>query len=150
MRERYDLIQKHKKCVFTLFRAYIGQPDDHVVTSMFFTSVYNYYSSKDHSLELSRKKNWELLMLENYIFFGYLVFQKKILNENHVGIHMRGIFYFCTIEGFFRILKKTSSELICTPLYMIIYYCIEFLLSKGRNQEGGLLLSKSETDNFLS
>ena len=87
-------------------------------------------------------------MLENYIFFGYLVFQKKILNENHVGIHMRGIFYFCTIEGFFIILKNTSSELICTPLYMIIYYCVEFLLSKGR-KEGGLLLSKSETDNFL-
>ena len=29
-----------------------------------------------------------------------------------------GIIYFCTTDGFFRILEKTSSELICTRLYI--------------------------------
>ena len=28
-----------------------------------------------------------------------------------------GIIFFCTMDGFFRILEKTSSELICTRLY---------------------------------
>ena len=31
-----------------------------------------------------------------------------------------GIVHFCTIDGFFRILKKTSSKLICTRLYLHI------------------------------
>ena len=29
-----------------------------------------------------------------------------------------GIIYFCTMDGFFGILEKTSSELICTGLYL--------------------------------
>ena len=35
--------------------------------------------------------------------------------------------FFCTMDGFFRILKKTSSEIICTRLYTKVYatscYC---------------------------
>ena len=31
---------------------------------------------------------------------------------------IRGIIFFCTMDGFFRILEKTSSELICTRLYV--------------------------------
>ena len=35
------------------------------------------------------------------------------LNENKQSVHML-IIYFCTMHVFFRILEKTSSELICT------------------------------------
>ena len=31
-----------------------------------------------------------------------------------------GIIFFCTMDGFFRILEKTSSELICTRLYIVL------------------------------
>ena len=30
-----------------------------------------------------------------------------------------GIIFFCTMDGFFRILEKTASELICTQLYIL-------------------------------
>ena len=33
-----------------------------------------------------------------------------------------GIVYFWTMDGFFRMLKKTSSELICTSLYILSYF----------------------------
>ena len=33
-----------------------------------------------------------------------------------------GIIYFCNMDGFFRIMEKTSSELICTRLYLIGFY----------------------------
>ena len=37
-------------------------------------------------------------------------------NENHPGF-IWGIIYFCTIHGFFIILKKAFSELMCTQQY---------------------------------
>ena len=50
------------------------------------------------------------------IFF----FQKKNLHliKKTKGFHMRYNFFFCTMDGFFRILEKTSSELICTRLQL--------------------------------
>ena len=39
-----------------------------------------------------------------------------------------GIIYFCTVDGFFRKLEKTSSELICTRLYF------RFLLTTAAKQ----------------
>ena len=47
-------------------------------------------------------------------------------------------------------LRQFSINFSQTVYDEFVIYCIKFLLSKGRNQEGGLLLSKSETDNFLS
>ena len=35
-------------------------------------------------------------------------------NENKQPVHIQVIIYFCTTDGFFRILEKTSSELVCT------------------------------------
>ena len=32
-----------------------------------------------------------------------------------------GIIYFCTMDGFFRILEKTSSDLICTQDFFILF-----------------------------
>ena len=40
-----------------------------------------------------------------------------------------GIIYFCTMDGFFRILEKTSSELICTRLYILDFYWNPFIFS---------------------
>ena len=37
------------------------------------------------------------------------------LNENKQPVHIQvHIIYFCTMDDFFRILEKTSSELVCT------------------------------------
>ena len=75
------------------------------------------------------EKYWELMGQENDILFsffvsGYWVFQKKkiflIFPNEKSPITMafkRGSVYFCTMNGFFRILKKALSELICTRLY---------------------------------
>ena len=40
-----------------------------------------------------------------------------------------GIVYFCTMDGFFRILEKTSSKIICTRLYVLVFtlpWCCSF------------------------
>ena len=36
---------------------------------------------------------------------------------------LRGSVYFCTMDGFFRNLKKTVFELICTRLYVYLFLC---------------------------
>ena len=57
-----------------------------------------------------------------YLVFGYWVFQKKFFfcffPIEITLAFIWGIIYSCTMDGFFRILKKTSSELICTRLYL--------------------------------
>ena len=54
--------------------------------------------------------------------FGFF-FQKNIffwfLSMKTSSPFILGIIYFCTMDGFFRILKKTSSELICTQSYCL-------------------------------
>ena len=79
------------------------------------------YLPKDQSLT---KKYWELGELENDIFFDFLLlgFSKKncfCFFPMKIGMAFTwGIIYFCTMDGFFRILEKNSSELICTRLYL--------------------------------
>ena len=52
----------------------------------------------------------EVKLFSEKLFMGHAgVFQ--FMDENVYPI------FFCTIDGFFRILEKTSSELICTRLY---------------------------------
>ena len=67
------------------------------------------------------KKYWELAELENEVLlsrpFWILVFKKKLLH------FVWGIIYFCTMDDFFRILEKNSSELICTRLYIQLVLC---------------------------
>ena len=46
------------------------------------------------------------------------------------------VIYFCTMEGFFRILEKTSSKLICTQLYILgscLFFCSPYL-KIGKNR----------------
>ena len=65
--------------------------------------IYQSYTSKDQSQKFSRKKYWEL------------VFSQKKTPRRFIW----GSVYFCTMDGFFRILKKAVSELICTRLYIV-------------------------------
>ena len=64
-----------------------------------------------------------------YLVFGYWVFQKKIFfcffPMKITLAFIWCIIYSCTMDGFFRILIKTSSELICTQLYMGLYKAIK-------------------------
>ena len=65
--------------------------------------------------------------LENEFFFSwpFWIFFFKILflffsNDENLGFHMR-YHFFSTIDGFFRILEKRLSELICTRLYKKLF-----------------------------
>ena len=80
------------------------------------------------------KKYWELTELENDIYFWFLVigfFPMKISLA-----FVWSIIYFCTMDGFFRILKKISSKLICTRLYLwIALYDYYFYLQKSSEND---------------
>ena len=68
--------------------------------------------------------NWILVELENDIFLVIGFFKKNIcfcFFPMKISLaFIWGFLYFCTMDGFFRILEKTSSELICTRLYHIL------------------------------
>ena len=44
-------------------------------------------------------------------------FKKSLISMKTSSPFIWGIIYFCNMDSFFRILEKTSSELICTRLY---------------------------------
>ena len=55
-----------------------------------------------------------------FMVFGYWVVQKKLVcffSMKRPNAFKWCSIYFCTMDGFFRILKKVLSELICTRLY---------------------------------
>ena len=58
-------------------------------------------------------KNWRSWKMR---FFELAIFISMKTSSPFIW----GIIYFCTMDGFFRILEKTSSELICTRLYLFI------------------------------
>ena len=62
------------------------------------------------------KKYWELAELKNEFFLSRPFF--CFISMKTSSPFIWGIIYFCTMDGFFRILEKTSSELICTRLYI--------------------------------
>ena len=72
------------------------------------------------------KKYWELAELENEVFWGgHLEFFKlAILNFFLLHISEKpspfiwDIIFFCTMDGFARILEKKGGGLLCTRLYM--------------------------------
>ena len=45
-----------------------------------------------------------------------------------------GSVYFCTMDGFFRILEKRLSELICTRLYIPTYFLFNMYHFSGKSQ----------------
>ena len=82
------------------------------------------YTSKDQSQKLSRKKYWELVKPWKWLLFSFWLLgcSKKnfvlfLLNEKNQGGSYEVVFISeLYADGFFRILKKTVSELICTRL----------------------------------
>ena len=44
-----------------------------------------------------------------------------------------GIIYFCTMDGFFRILEKTSFQLICTRLYVLLFIKVQLFWEGHKN-----------------
>ena len=49
--------------------------------------------------------------------------------KNNLAVHT--IFFFCTMDGFFRILEKTSFHLLCTRLYLAFYVIIDYLSERA-------------------
>ena len=109
-------------CVFTLFLAYFGQPDNQMgwATSMLFASI--------NPISIPNPWHFCKIILRScgagkwhFFGFGLLGFSKKNCCFFPMKISLAfiwGIIYSCTIDGFFRILEKTSSELICIRLYI--------------------------------
>ena len=69
----------------------------------------------------------------SFFVFGYWVFQKYLflffINGKTKDFHMRQLF-FCTMDGFLRVLKKALFQLICTRLYTQSFFWSYFSVSK--------------------
>ena len=105
---------------FACFWAHVRQPHDHIswATPMPFPSINsinpktNPWNFHEKILRIGGAGKWPFLG-GHFDFF----FKKKKLKKNCI-ISMKtsspfisGIIYFCNMDGFFRILEKTSSEL---------------------------------------
>ena len=85
-------------------------------------------------LKIAPKK---LVPLEKLIIIWYLVFgffnKKMFCFSQWKSAWIWGIFYFGTMDGLFRILEKSSLQLICTWLYLstiVLHMCFDrFLLA---------------------
>ena len=75
--------------------------------------------------------SWKMIFFLSrpfWIFFSRIFF--SFISMKTSSPFIWGIIYFCNMDGFFTILEKTSSELICTRLYHSIYmrtvssYCL--------------------------
>ena len=82
------------------------------------------------------KKYWELAELENEVFFAaailnflsrpfWIFFLLHLCEKSSPFIW--GIIFFCTMDGFFRILKKTSFQLFCTRLYFYLNHTLHIV-----------------------
>ena len=85
------------------------------------------YTSKDQSQKFSQKniENWrspenDFCLVFSFLVFGYWVVQIFFFSQWKTPRRfIWGSVYFCTMDGFFRILEKAVSELICTRLYVL-------------------------------
>ena len=109
------------------FWAYLRQPHDHIgwATPMPLASI-NSTNQKDQSMKFLRKniENWWRWKTSFFIVSHFEFFFPKKKNclcffpMKTTLAFIWGLIFFCTIDGFLRILEKTSSELICTRLYV--------------------------------
>ena len=118
-------LKNRQKMHFLCFLAVFALTSDSLgwATSMPFASI-NSTNPRTNPWNF-HKKNGELAELENDLFFRrpfWIFFSKKIKNciisMKTSSPFIWGIINFCTMDGFFGILEKTSSELICTGLYL--------------------------------
>ena len=114
----------HFWCFLGHFWAYVGQPHDHMVwvTSMPFTSI-NSTNPKTSPWNFGQKilriggaGKWHFVLLLLFLVIGFLKKMFCFFSMNITMAFIWGSIYFCTMEGFFKILKKALSELICTRL----------------------------------
>ena len=125
--------QKQAKNVFFVFSgffwAYVGQPHDHIgwATTMPFTSINptnprtNPWKFHEKILRIGGAGKWGFLSRP----FWISLFQKKItfcfILMKTSSPFIWGIIYFCTMDSFFRISEKTSSELMNTTVFQPYY-----------------------------
>ena len=105
-------------CVLDCFWAHVGQPHNHIgwATPMAFLTI-NSTNPRTNPWHFHKK----ILRIGGAGQWGF--FESAILNLCFFPMKMTlafiwGIIYFCNMDGFFRILKKAVSELICTRLYI--------------------------------
>ena len=67
-----------------------------------------------HEIFTKNIENWRVSGKWPFLLGGH--FEFCIISMKTSSPFIWGIIYFCTMDGFFRILEKTSSELICTRL----------------------------------
>ena len=100
-----------------LFRAYVGQPDDHIVLapSIPFASIYpshprtNPWNYCEKILRIGGAGKGHFVFI--FVSLGFSIFFFFFISMK-ITTFMWGSFFSCTMEGFFRILKKVLSELI--------------------------------------
>ena len=107
---------KHKKCIFSpilSLRWTVWQP---------YRLHHLILLTQDSIPEIFMKKYWELVELENEVFLSrpfwiFLLLSFFFASLKTSSPFIWGIIYFCTLDGFFRILEKTSSELMHTTVF---------------------------------
>ena len=110
---------------FGCFWAYVGQPHDHIgwATSMPFASINptnprtNPWNFWKKILRIGGAGKLTFCLVFSFFVFGYWVFQKKIffvfLSMKRLKAFIWGSFFFCTMDGFFRILEKLRNDSYC-------------------------------------
>ena len=93
-----------------------------------------------------------IIFSENFCFVLFFSDAKNL------GFHLR-YHFFCNMDGFFRILKKRLSELICTRLYIhkvhtcissLLYFQYKFALLSGLIVAGSRILSSRNWNKWMS
>ena len=115
---------KTKKCTFCLFLSLCGTASQPYRLSHTNALCINQsYQPKDKFIIFLKKniENWRSLKASFFLVGHFDLFFKKNflfcffpMKTNLAFIS--GIIFLCTMDGFFRILEKTSSELICKQL----------------------------------
>ena len=123
--------QKQAKNVFFVFSgcfwAYVGQPHDHIswVTPIPFASINptnprtTPWKFHEKILRIGRAGKWGFFeaAILNFLSRPFWIFFLLHLCEKSSPF-IWSIIFFCTMDGFSRILEKKLSELLCTRLYI--------------------------------
>ena len=114
----------HFLCFYPFFELTAWQP--YRLSHINALHINFFYSPKDQVIKFWQQniENWRswkitLFWVSHFDFFFQFFFFFASSQWKDQRLFIWGIIYFCTINGFFRILEKTSSELICTRLYVL-------------------------------
>ena len=112
------------------FWAYVRQPHNHIgwAKPMPFTLLNstnrrtNLSNFHEKTLRIGGAGKWGFFRVGHYLIFFFFKKEKVFFASSQwkqaAPLYLVRIIYFYTMAGFFRILEKTSSELICTQLYL--------------------------------